>query len=936
MSHTTYEVPGQSNLSTVNTFFMGKPAPIIAERIWDTKTKAEAYIADVDGSAFPGMRISITMDGNNNGLYYVKGTLNSTTNLLERPYSLVKVKDVNDTDTNTWRNVYTDGISSVGTGVDTKAINYKAGNNITLSYEASGTGEGQSGSADYFNVKIDATDTNTWRNLYTDGTSRVGTGIDTKAINITHGDNISITYKAAGTGTDQSGSADYFNVEISATNTDTKTTQTGITTNGNYPILFKNTANTTDETDQVKFGKTTGKLITVNPSSGTITAINFDGKINNHTVNKDVPSNAVFTDTTYSSGNEITIGTGNAINHNVKLTGGFTPGTTGTTISGWGGSGSFEVPVLTINEYGHVTKTDRATISISLPSEPEMKIVSYTTPTYDTAHVSNTYKNIIQNNVVAVNDTFDSGINKIDNKLKGLTDEVILDEAALSRAIEDEPRYFAKSSSGAAVTAMIATLVDSRNFAIENNKPINGTKVDVYFSTAHTTESATLNINDTGAFTLVYNDTQFDTTLIDAGTTLSLVFDKEYNNNTGCYRVVGGVGECDLQPIWDALESMETWPTVTTTQNSISPTTLSVSTNNVPSSINSYYKIDDTVIPNGAVVLVGKIVKIATNITVTVSATFTPSTDETYTAQNRITGMQYGYKDTLSDTTKHTETSKITSTNVTPTFTRNNVSGTSNTVLELFTKVNSGAYTQALSVNNSGGSSSISLTSDSTVITLTEGATKLQLKYTNPSKISRAVKTYSIDAVSAYFSSNINNFDSSHYKSISAYSGSLPAVSDTYATGSSQGVKTGNEFTIYAVYPLKTNGSYTSPTPITGILRTAGSSGSTINNFASLVNYVANASSNYYVSFGQIKINDQTVTKSYIYVPNGKTLTSCQGANSLTGSYDTGTVNMYIQQEGTEIFDGVTYKKYCIKNAVGTTSEGANSYKITITSYFAI
>ena len=110
----------------------------------------------------------------------------------------------------------------------------------------------------------------------------------------------------------------------------------------------------------------------------------------------------------------------------------------------------------------------------------------------------------------------------------------------VNNEITDETRYFAKSSSGTSVTAMTATLVDSRNFAVKNNKPINGTKVDVYFSTAHTTSTATLNINNTGAFTLVYNDSQFDTSMIDAGTILSLVFDKEYNNNTGCYRVVGG------------------------------------------------------------------------------------------------------------------------------------------------------------------------------------------------------------------------------------------------------------------------------------------------------------------------------------------------------------------------------------------------------------
>jgi hypothetical protein len=35
---------------------------------------------------------------------------------------------------------------------------------------------------------------NTWRNIYTGGTSRVGTGNNTKAMNFVQGDNITITY----------------------------------------------------------------------------------------------------------------------------------------------------------------------------------------------------------------------------------------------------------------------------------------------------------------------------------------------------------------------------------------------------------------------------------------------------------------------------------------------------------------------------------------------------------------------------------------------------------------------------------------------------------------------------------------------------------------------------------------------------------------------
>lgn len=54
------------------------------------------------------------------------------------------------------------------------------------------------------------------------------------------------------------------------TSTDTKVMQTATTTNSNYPILFKNSANQTDETDQVRYGNTTNKVPTVNPSTGTL------------------------------------------------------------------------------------------------------------------------------------------------------------------------------------------------------------------------------------------------------------------------------------------------------------------------------------------------------------------------------------------------------------------------------------------------------------------------------------------------------------------------------------------------------------------------------------------------------------------------------------------------------------------------------------------
>ena len=79
-------------------------------------------------------------------------------------------------------------------------------------------------------------------------------------------------------------------------NTDTKVRQTLNTGNTNRPLLMAYSDNTvtTANVDNVSYRNNS---IYANPSTGTVTATNFDGKINNHTVNIDVPSDAVFTDT---------------------------------------------------------------------------------------------------------------------------------------------------------------------------------------------------------------------------------------------------------------------------------------------------------------------------------------------------------------------------------------------------------------------------------------------------------------------------------------------------------------------------------------------------------------------------------------------------------------------------------------------------------------
>ena len=209
MAHTEYNVPGQTNLATVNTFYLGKPAPIVAERIWDTKTKAEAYIHDTVGSALAGIILRVTDDTTNNGAYLVEKDISATN-------GLKLSKFITGTDSNTWRNIKVK-TSASGTATEilstssTLPLTLTADSNITLT-AVQDTNNEYTGE-----IKISASGggNDTWRNIYVNGgnSETIGTGTDTKAINYTAGDGITISYLAAGTGTGQSGNANYFSVK---------------------------------------------------------------------------------------------------------------------------------------------------------------------------------------------------------------------------------------------------------------------------------------------------------------------------------------------------------------------------------------------------------------------------------------------------------------------------------------------------------------------------------------------------------------------------------------------------------------------------------------------------------------------------------------------------------------------------------------------------
>ena len=113
---------------------------------------------------------------------------------------------------------------------------------------------------------------------------------------------IKLTYDSSVDGTFYTGSTTtktttgVWKIENYDSNTDTKVRQTLKTDNAERPLLMSYAANnsTTSNVDNVSYRS---NLIYANASAGTITATNFVGKNNGFTIAKDVPSNAVLTDT---------------------------------------------------------------------------------------------------------------------------------------------------------------------------------------------------------------------------------------------------------------------------------------------------------------------------------------------------------------------------------------------------------------------------------------------------------------------------------------------------------------------------------------------------------------------------------------------------------------------------------------------------------------
>lgn len=86
--------------------------------------------------------------------------------------------------------------------------------------------------------------------------------------------------------------------------------------------------------------------------------------VNGHTVNANVPADAVFTDTTYSAGTGLSL-SGTTFNHKNSITAGTAQGDATKTLTF---GGTFTIPTVTYDAQGHIT--GKGTTTMTMPSNP--------------------------------------------------------------------------------------------------------------------------------------------------------------------------------------------------------------------------------------------------------------------------------------------------------------------------------------------------------------------------------------------------------------------------------------------------------------------------------------------------------------------------------------------------------------------------------------
>ena len=535
----------------------------------------------------------------------------------------------------------------------------------------------------------------------------------------------------------------------------------GTANNANY-ILAGNgnwVAKPTDTTYRV-FTTNTNGLVPGPTSANTNNYLRADGSWT-------TPTNNTYTATGVLSMN------GNAVVHNNSSLAGGTYGPNTNVIIGMGETGSIVIPEVTTDTYGHLTGVVARTLTVTIPSAPDYTISSYTAPDYDTTHVSTTWANVINSNVVAEGDTYDLGINKVDRKTSGLSNEVIWNEAVMAQAYVDAreaDRYYGDAVGAATNTNFAVSISDYTESSLTN-----GERFVICFPNGCTTTNANITINtNLGTWPVRYNGAAIETNLIQENSRLLIAY------HSNAFHIVGGAGggDCtivtpedwtvagwpngcggynngdqivagtDIVSILKNILSNITWPTGSHTyQWSVS--------GNAPSLSNSAGYSNNSYQPVGSAL--------------TITETFT---SPTITRQGTINNLDYGFFTSLSGT-------------------RN----TSTSYTKLYTPSSSGSVSLSMSFTgfNSAAATSTSGTSlTSTTLYLTNGVNKCTASSTSQTYTQTNSGTDTI-----YPSSSAFECDAEHTESLT----NAEALSSVSTWNSGKNASASNTLTINGYYP---------------------------------------------------------------------------------------------------------------------------------------
>ena len=315
----------------------------------------------------------------------------------------------------------------------------------------------------------------------------------------------------------------------------------GTANNANY-ILAGNgnwVAKPTDTTYRV-FTTNTNGLVPGPTSANTNNYLRADGSWA-------TPTNNTYTATGVLSMN------GNAVVHNNSSLAGGTYGPNTNVIIGMGETGSIVIPEVTTDTYGHLTGVVARTLTVTIPSAPDYTISSYTAPDYDTTHVSTTWANVINSNVIAEGDTYDLGINKVDRKTSGLSNEVIWNEAVMAQAYVDAreaDRYYGDAVGAATNTNFAVSISDYTESTLTN-----GERFVICFPNGCTTTNANITINtNLGTWPVRYNGAAIETNLIQENSRLLIAY------HSNAFHIVGGAGGGDCTIVTPEDWTVAGWP----------------------------------------------------------------------------------------------------------------------------------------------------------------------------------------------------------------------------------------------------------------------------------------------------------------------------------------------------------------------------------------